>query len=156
MQGEKDGDRDRYRDSNVTMLYIWSQMFPKGQYVPRFCATVHFTSQGCKVTYISSQMLQKVERAKSEEGQGQGERNSKRNRETATGKGLERQEQGERGRDEEHQGRDSGHGQEKNNLGGQEQRDRTATEGCMLIAIQRQEERDLDRRTGKTTEVEEQ
>ena len=68
-------DRDRYRDSNVTMLYIWSQMFPKGQYVPRFCATVHFTSQGCKVTYISSQMLQKVEKAKSAEGQGQ--RNSK-------------------------------------------------------------------------------
>ena len=96
--------QEKVQDSNVTLLYIWSQMFRN---VPRFCATVNFTAQGYKVTYISSQILQKVERfLKAKSAEAPGQRNSNRNRGTATGKGMERQEQWEREMDEEHQGRD--------------------------------------------------
>ena len=66
-QGQRQAKRDRNRgtgtgkcrDSNVPTLYIWSKTFPRGQNVPRFCATAHCAAQSYNVTYISSQMLLK-------------------------------------------------------------------------------------------------
>ena len=55
---------------------------------------------------------------------------------------METQEQGDREMDEEHHSRDGG--------------TRAGREGFTVIAIEVQEQMDLDRRTGKTMEVERQ